>query len=206
MINNKPKYKKVQFSYTSPRTQYLNQYLKVLEPVSSMFIVAGSALSGIIDQRNIKFINDVDLFFFDSTYYNTIKVYFTESLGAEKIFTSKNDCLTTFVFGGVKYQCIYIRSVNNTDSDPVVSILDKFDFRACQMAYYNGWFYFFKNSIRDNKRKILHIHKVTYPITTMKRIAKYKRKGFFCQHAYVVLFNEINTRTFSKEELAYTFD
>ena len=188
---------------TNKRTQYLYGIISVLQPIEDKIIIAGGCLAGLIDSAFSKNINDVDIFIVNSKYQEEIFFFFERTLKAKKIFKCPNNELTTYVFGGVKYQVIADPKLIRSSPE---DLINEFDFTTCQLALFKRYLITTKQAIRDIKNRVLNIHKITYPIATMNRIYKYKRKGFKCKNAFEQFLYIVQNNTFPEENLVYTID
>jgi hypothetical protein len=140
-------------------------------------VLAGGALRTLVDDTDI--IQDFDLFFLgEEEEYKLKKDAIEEKIingGGSKVFQCKEDELRSFVYNGDNIQLI---SIKNKKHFSVESLLDSFDINACRFAYYQDFLFFTKASVEDIKRKHISINIVAYPVATLKRICKYKEKGF----------------------------
>lgn len=58
-------------------------------------------------------------------------------------------------------------------------VIDSFDYTVCQFAYDGETLTTGEFSLWDLGRKRLAIHKVTFPVSTMRRMIKYTSQGFY---------------------------
>lgn len=73
----------------------------------------------------------------------------------------------------VDIQCIRFRYYATA-----AEVIDSFDYTICQFAYDGRQITSGEFSLWDLGRKRLAIHKITYPVSTMRRLLKYTRQGF----------------------------
>ena len=59
-------------------------------------------------------------------------------------------------------------------------VLDSFDFTITQFCLHEGHLYTTPEALWDAGRKRLVLHKMTYPVATMRRLLKYSKQGFTC--------------------------
>lgn len=142
-------------------------------------VLAGGSLRTFVDPKEK--IQDFDLFFLGEE-IKSIKDKLEKDIlesGGKKIYQCKEDELRSFEIHGMKIQLI---SIKDKKYKSVEDILNSFDINASRFAlqtgYYNLRLSFSKESIQDVKKKHITINKVTYPVSTLKRIAKYKEKGY----------------------------
>lgn len=73
-------------------------------------------------------------------------------------------------------------------------VIDSFDYTITQFALDGGNLVTTPEALWDLGRKRLAIHKVTYPVATMRRMLKYSRQGFTaCAGCMATLFRETAT-------------
>lgn len=58
------------------------------------------------------------------------------------------------------------------------AVIDSFDFTVCQFAFDGFTLTVGEYSLWDLGRKRLAVHKITYPVSSMRRVLKYARHGF----------------------------
>jgi hypothetical protein len=63
--------------------------------------------------------------------------------------------------------------------DSPEDIIDKFDFTICQLLYNGSELITGEHTLWDLGRKRLAVHKVTYPVSTIRRILKYTSQGYY---------------------------
>lgn len=73
----------------------------------------------------------------------------------------------------IDVQCIRFAFYQNA-----AAVIDSFDFTICMFAYDSKTLTVGDHSLWDLGRKRLAIHKITFPISTMRRLLKYGRQGF----------------------------
>jgi len=70
-------------------------------------------------------------------------------------------------------------------------VLDSFDYTITQVVYDGTYLHTTPEALWDMGRKKLVIHKVTYPVSTMRRMLKYTSQGFTaCSGCMKTLFTE----------------
>ena len=85
-------------------------------------------------------------------------------------------------------------------------VISGFDFNATCAALDDEYFYFSKQFIQDVKTKKLSINTVTYPAATIKRLMKYKDKGYSVNEAIVEFMKNISGKEFDAEKLRLYID
>ncbi len=71
-------------------------------------------------------------------------------------------------------QAIHVAFYNNIEQ-----VIDSFDFTICQFATNGTQLYTGKYSLYDLGKKRLVVHRITYPIASMRRMIKYTKQGFY---------------------------
>ena len=121
---------------------------------------------------------DYDIFFQSERYYNeTVAKIDASDLGYfTKVKTTKNH--TEYVDpDGLRFQLIKAFFWG----DRFESVLDHFDFTICQWLYNPAELEVVTTieALTDTIRKRLAVNKVTYPVSTMRRLIKYTSQGFY---------------------------
>lgn len=150
-------------------------------------ILAGGACRDGVKGRKIE---DYDLFFTNSHAKDYAKNYFAEC-GYKLVFACPQGMLYTYKLEDTKIQLIHKRNYESVDD-----LLSSFDFSICQFASTDGeTIMTSRQAVNDNKKKILTLSNLEYPVATINRIAKYKAKGFYAGDAiksivrYLALMN-----------------
>lgn len=75
---------------------------------------------------------------------------------------------------------LYVQLVKLSWYDSVAEVVSTFDLSPCMWALDNaGSIAFGRHTPHDTRRKRMRIHRITYPMSTMRRIIKYAKKGYF---------------------------
>ena len=187
--------------------------------------VAGGATRSLINQEEIA---DFDIFFceqpmtveliapFDLTDITATsptiekKITYSASVLAIKrllvkekyklVFSCPEGKLFTYKQGEIKIQLIL-----ECHGQPE-EVIGGFDFNATCAALDDEYFYFSKQFIQDIKTKKLSINTVTYPAATIKRLMKYKDKGYGINDAIVEFMKNISGKEFDAEKLRLYID
>ena len=133
-------------------------------------VLAGGSLRTFVDPKDQ--VQDFDLFFLGEE-TREIKDKLEDEIkakGGKKSFQCKEDELRSFELHGMKIQFI---SIKNKKYSSVEHLLDSFDINASRFALHVT-----EQSVRDVKKKHITINTVTYPVATLKRICKFKEKGY----------------------------
>jgi hypothetical protein len=74
----------------------------------------------------------------------------------------------------IQVQCIFHKYYTN-----VSELMDSFDFTICQFVYDGFNIYASENAVIDSQRKRLVPHKITYGASSLRRIIKYTKQGYY---------------------------
>ncbi len=170
-------------------------------------VCAGGAARSCLTKESV---NDIDLFVvqadelkYDDTKNNLIELL---KLNCELIFECPQGLLYSFKTGtGLKIQIVCKRNYSS-----IHDLFDSFDFTLCQFAFlikYNiaVWT---DNAQTAVERNELRVHRVTYPVATMKRMTKYISYGYKPHNTFFLeMFEEINNYQVEEEaDLALYID
>jgi len=136
--------------------------------------IAGQLISLLGGDNNAP--TDIDVFFLSEEGEKTYIQFLTEQLNASVI--RGNHRVTDFLVNGLVVQTI--KSLYYQSSAHLIST---FDFTDCQfcVARENGrdFFYVGETSLEDLKKRRIIINQINYPMSTMRRLLKYAKKGYF---------------------------
>lgn len=144
--------------------------------------LAGGALRAIIAGEAI---SDYDLFFRNGLVAAKTRVEI-ESLGAETIFKCPEGKLTTYMLHGMKIQCITENFYPSMEE-----LIDTFDITACRYATDGTRFISTYSAVRDTLKRKINLHRVDFPVASMKRIAKYANKGYVMTSKAALFFTDL---------------
>lgn len=84
------------------------------------------------------------------------------------------------------------------------AVIDSFDFTICQFAFDGQDIAFGTYSLWDLGRKRLAVHKVTFPVSSMRRVLKYASQGFkACNGCLATLLRATADNPSLNTEIAY---
>lgn len=153
-----------------PSNKSESKSLKNILKIKGVY-VGGGALRTLIDKTLT--INDIDLFF-DSR--ETMDKVWSQLMEYENLKTTficpKRELVSFKGINGEKIQLI-----GKYFAQPEVFV-ENFDINACRLIMSDTHIWIGKNAITDNKKKLITINKVTYPVATIKRVAKYATYGY----------------------------
>lgn len=160
--------------------------------------LAGGAAKSIYSREEVV---DYDLFFRSPEAREDLALELQE-MNFRKIFECPKGELLTYKNGQVKVQLITKRYYSDLED-----VLTSFDLTPSMFGYDGEYLYTYKNCIKDVKKKRLGLNKVTYPVATINRVAKYMKKGYsYTEEFGQELILEINTKQFDPEQLALYVD
>ncbi len=167
-------------------------------------ILAGGAARAMSFKENI---SDYDIFFYgiDTTFkYPAIvenaKQFLLDNR-FELIFECpKGELLTFRKFKGLrKKNDIKVQFILKRSYKDAYELLDTFDFNACRFAaeFENGKsvYYTDETALTDVISKVLTIHKITYPSSSINRLYKYRNKGYYVGDAIKEIVRSVNQMT-----------
>lgn len=146
--------------------------------IDTYYVLAGGSLLSMLDQKTP--ISDYDIFVLSNNreQLENRKQYIEEKLlsqGFKQTFKCPKGELSTFTFANLKVQII---NVGWKNYNTVEEILDGFDFHICQVALHGPTLYITKSCISNFRKKELTVNKITYPSSSINRLAKYRKKGY----------------------------
>lgn len=144
--------------------------------------LAGGAIRSALTGAEI---SDYDMFFRSLLDAARVEVEL-ESLGAETVFKCPEGKLTTMKYNGMKIQLITEFFYENMDH-----LIDTFDITACRFATDGKVVVTKYSAIRDTYNKKINLHRVDFPVATMKRVAKYAAKGYKLTSKAAAFFVEL---------------
>lgn len=197
------------------RFGYLDEYILDLLDIHREVFLAGGAVRALITNEKPA---DYDLFFKSQEAVTAVREEL-EADGCELKFECPEGKLFTYVktweddyYAGTPeyFQSIKIQLILDSIGGPE-QIIEGFDFNACRAAIDNDYLYCDIDFIRDVVTKELSMHRVTYPVATLKRFGKYARKGYNINKAAKQFVEEIlllgrQGAEFSDEELRVYID
>lgn len=87
------------------------------------------------------------------------------------------------------------------------SVLDSFDYTACQTAYDGELVYFGEFALLDNGKKRLAVHKIKYPVSALRRLLKYTNHGYYacngCLQAVADSIRALSENDFLNNKITY---
>lgn len=133
---------------------------------------------GAIRRTLIKQALDSDFdFFFKSVDYKNTFVATAKSKGMSVVRETKHHTELRGTLEGsdlpVVVQAIHFKYYENIEQ-----VLDSFDYTITQFVYDGEFMHTTDEALWDLGRKKLAIHKITYPVATMRRMLKYSNQGF----------------------------
>lgn len=135
--------------------------------------LAGGALrSALIGQKPD---SDWDFFFRDADQFEAFVASIKTMPGATRVAKTEHHITFTAKVDG---KAITVQAIRIDYYANIEALLDSFDFTICQFGYDGTDLHCGEFSLWDLARKKLAIHRLTYGVSTVRRLIKYTRKGF----------------------------
>lgn len=134
--------------------------------------------------------SDFDFFFKNSEQLDQF-AKLCEKIGLEK--TSDKDHYLQFegIVSGSKLP-VKVQAIRFAYYQSAEEVIDSFDFTICQFAYDGVSLICGDTALWDLGRKRLAVHKITFALSSMRRILKYSSQGFYaCPGAMISLLKAI---------------
>ena len=179
-------------------------------------IVAGGSLRTLIDKEDE--VCDIDLFFKEEeSIANTKKLLedneyvcvFQCPLGylstyykfSEKIVGKRFD-------GSPEYEVVSkVQLITRDLYIDLEHVVSSFDLMPCCVAMDDERIVFADKWVKSVKKKMLYLNNLTYPVATLNRIDKYKRKGYYASEAfYVDIITTIQSSSFDGDRMSLYID
>lgn len=139
--------------------------------------------------QNVALDSDIDLFFKDEPQYNDTLSRLKSSLNFKRVDETQifreNVSPVTNVFvefhdkeKDVKRE-MKVQLIRMAYYPTIDDVLDSFDFTIAQFGYDGADIVSGPYSLYDLARKRLAVHKVTFPVSNMRRLIKYANQGFY---------------------------
>jgi len=179
-------------------------------------IIAGGSLRTLIDKEDE--VCDIDLFFKDEeSIANTKKLLedneyvcvFQCPLGylstyykfSEKIVGERFD-------GSPEYEVVSkVQLITRDLYIDLEHVVSSFDLMPCCVAMDDERIVFADKWVKSVKKKMLYLNNLTYPVATLNRIDKYKRKGYYASEAfYVNIITTIQSSSFDGDRMSLYID
>lgn len=114
-------------------------------------------------------------------------------------FKSTNDVL----YKDFKIQVIY----NPNNSNDLLTLMDDFDFTICQFGFDGDHFYYSINACKAFQLKQIHINKINYPVSMLRRVSKYGKHGYQLSASEArLIYDAISENDFDENNLAGYID
>ena len=132
--------------------------------------------------------SDFDFFFKNEEQYENFCKN-VKQLGFEE--TAKNEHNTTFA-GTIAKKNVLVQAININFYDSIQDVLDSFDFTITQFGFDGSDLYSGEYALWDLARNKLALHRLTFGVSTVRRMIKYTKQGYTaCQGTFVDILNSI---------------
>lgn len=179
-------------------------------------IIAGGSLRTLIDKEDE--VCDIDLFFKEQESITNTKCLLEDNeyvcvfqcpLGylstyykfSEKIVGERFD-------GSPEYEVLSkVQLITRDLYIDLEHVVSSFDLMPCCVAMDNERLVFADKWVRSVKKKMLYLNNLTYPVATLNRIDKYKRKGYYASEAfYVDIIKTVQSSSFDGDRMSLYID
>ena len=147
---------------------------RIIKPSKEGPWIAGGCIRRLVSNEK-PFESDIDFFFANEEQLVSFR---NSLLGLKAEVTKESEfnieyklCLDNKIY---KIQAIKIKFYSNIEE-----VLNSFDFTICQFAFDGSTLYCGEYSLWDLSRKRLVINKVTYGVSTVRRLLKYTKQGYY---------------------------
>lgn len=161
--------------------------------------VAGGCIRRLLLGENA-FASDVDVFFASEAqkdeWVARIQALYPENVSlanANNVTITVNGVLLDNKVGVLKFQAVHVQYYDSPQA-----VIDSFDYTICQLVTDGVKLETGEFTLWDLARKRLVLHKLTYPVATMRRMIKYTRQGFY---ACPGIMNDLLTQVATRPEL-----
>jgi len=149
--------------------------------------IAGGCLMSYFSGQTLT--SDIDIFSYNQDNIDIACRYFEETYSQKP--TSEFETIVNYWKEGKKFQFVKRYFKNPIDC------IDQFDFTVCCVALNKDRLIIHKRFFMDLARRRLVLHKLFFPLSTMQRIQKYVKKGFWiCNGGLLDIANAIQNVNF----------
>ncbi len=149
----------------------LMEFIKITPSLGTdgAWLAGGAVRRTLLGEREIN--SDYDIFFANEKQKKDYVDLLVRDGGEIK---HENEFNTLLMWRDCKIQAIHI-----TYYDSPAAVLESFDYTICQFLTDGEKLFTGEYSLWDLARKRLAVHKVTYPVATLRRMIKYTNQGFY---------------------------
>lgn len=174
----------------------------------SVVVAGGAARSLVVNDM----VNDVDLFFVDRSTAPDVEAKLV-ALGGKIAFRCPLGHLTTLVvpvpnrYRPDAPDQLKVQLVTKQSYRSMQELVDSFDFTCTQFAWDGRTGVSGTHAVFDAQNKVLRLHRLTFPVSTIKRIAKYVNRGYTpAPGMYRAVVDATTVRSWSEDELVLYVD
>jgi hypothetical protein len=187
------------FEERCPDKVFLKKFLDSCEGMK--FIVAGGAVRDAYC-HNGKMPNDIDLFFKEESDFEETLSRFGEDKSKKIISKKENDYNISLEIEDEDQVQYKIQLINFVYALTIEELFQEFDFTICQFACDFENLYMGKYAVKDALSKQLVVNTLTYPVSSLRRILKYKDQGYsMCSGAMKDFILKVRNGDFPEENL-----
>lgn len=165
--------------------------------------VPGSWLAGGAIRRTLMGMpldSDYDFFFQDEVALEAFDTKIIDELGLKRVKETEHHTQYEGSLQGIDF---IVQAIKFQFYASAAKVIESFDYTITQFALDQGTLYTTPESLWDLGRKRLAINKVTYPVSTMRRMIKYSNQGFT---ACAGCMGDLFTQTIENPMTWQTFD
>ena len=181
------------------RIETLDQYIYNLVLGNDNLILAGGAVRDSIFGDEI---SDYDLFFKgNSDNLEDIKGALIQD-GYSNVFTCPKGELFTYMKGEdfkKPEDCIKVQLILKREYRDVEYLLNSFDFSVTYFALHKGFIYTSRQAIKDVRKKQMSLVNLEYPTSTINRLYKYRKKGYYTGDVIKEIVKRINQMDYNED-------
>lgn len=165
--------------------------------------IAGSYAAMRLKPKSMQY-NDIDLFFKDHETFEAIDKIFVANNSFEEIFRCPKGELVSFK---PKVEGKKVQLVGKYFSPTPEDCIDNFDFNICCAAIHRDNIVTTEECMKDLSKEVLTLNKITYPVSSLRRLIKYGKKGITIHpETYLKIVEAINSMEINDDNLIYYID
>jgi len=171
-------------------------FTKIVKALPFLYVNTGPWLAGgsvrrIVSGEDVKADTDFDIFFLNQSQRDDF-IQDLEKKGAKLISEREHVKNYSFPIPGTENHKVKIQIVFMKYYTTAEEVLDYFDFTICQCLTDGETLLVGEYTLWDLARKRLAINRVTYGVSTLRRLLKYSRQGFnACSGALATILEQV---------------
>lgn len=174
-------------------------YIDLLD-YEGVVIAAGGAVRDWFDGKHGT-TKDLDLFFRSPEELQDYKEWLDKNFDVLSVF--ENEFVVNMLVLWDGENTVKVQLIKSNYFEDGIHVVSSFDLSPCQFAIDINHIYVGRYAAKDLKNRRLRVNRITFPLSTLKRICKYSAKGFFACH--VVLTQASYAMVNAPGELRYLY-